>query len=411
MIYNDFWQCLLWPYRAKIQFESNSQQFQLNKKAATVVALPGEDTIWKQLTTYSGLPEFSRELWPYRAKIQFESNSQLRAIRDEKRKSCGLTGRRYNLKATHNSRISPYFCPCVVALPGEDTIWKQLTTAGMLHLWILMLWPYRAKIQFESNSQQFSDYPWDGVCCGLTGRRYNLKATHNKTKTKLNLAAVVALPGEDTIWKQLTTRRGWGNLDNELWPYRAKIQFESNSQHAKADEHAVIRCGLTGRRYNLKATHNIAQKVYKAQTLWPYRAKIQFESNSQQVVKYLFTGLVVALPGEDTIWKQLTTMQGCPNFPETLWPYRAKIQFESNSQRASLPAQFAVCCGLTGRRYNLKATHNYLGLPEFSRDVVALPGEDTIWKQLTTTGGLSTDNYSCGLTGRRYNLKATHNAP
>ncbi len=62
-----------------------------------------------------------------------------------------------------------------------------------------LLWPFQAKIQFESNSQLYHDRRRDLCRCGLSRRRYNLKATHNGIKRPLEAAAVVAFPGEDTI--------------------------------------------------------------------------------------------------------------------------------------------------------------------------------------------------------------------
>ncbi len=402
---------MLWPYRAKIQFESNSQHVysyvptaqgcgltgrRYNLKATHnwtsahavriwVVALPGEDTIWKQLTTRCVSCCLIIELWPYRAKIQFESNSQQTFQDPAALSRCGLTGRRYNLKATHNKYRVQQFLNFVVALPGEDTIWKQLTTSRAWRALRPLLWPYRAKIQFESNSQQFSLHVTGVKCCGLTGRRYNLKATHNFLHVNSTFKWVVALPGEDTIWKQLTTENSssatsyvvvalpgedtiWKQLTTaglgqynrcKLWPYRAKIQFESNSQLISCCRYCWQSCGLTGRRYNLKATHN---KLHCSWCLC----------------------LVVALPGEDTIWKQLTTKSGPFGRSRVLWPYRAKIQFESNSQPHHLLFAAWWSCGLTGRRYNLKATHNLDWRWSWYLHVVALPGEDTIWKQLTT---------------------------
>ncbi len=61
-----------------------------------------------------------------------------------------------------------------------------------------------------------------------------------------------------------------------------------------------------------------------------------------------------------------------------LWPFQAKIQFESNSQLTLSPAANSLRCGLSRRRYNLKATHNRFCLTVFHIIVVAFPGEDTI---------------------------------
>ncbi len=298
-----------------------------------VVAFPGEDTIWKQLTTIKAWSATGRTLWPFQAKIQFESNSQPYLATFKLANGCGLSRRRYNLKATHNLLLFRPVASAVVAFPGEDTIWKQLTTL------------FR---------RLFSS-----ISCGLSRRRYNLKATHNNLRWCGAESGVVAFPGEDTIWKQLTTKCRCFFFLCRLWPFQAKIQFESNSQRSVQVWSVRPCCGLSRRRYNLKATHNTPS------------------------VKERISG-VVAFPGEDTIWKQLTTRMLSSACARRLWPFQAKIQFESNSQQHGSSLVYIRSCGLSRRRYNLKATHNGRYCYKSILLVVAFPGEDTIWKQLTT---------------------------
>ena len=299
-------------------------------------------------------------MWFICAKIQFESNSQRVLINAAKVSRCGLSVRRYNLKAIHNDIPTILWRRWGVVYLCEDTIWKQFTTPVIVRWYRVSVWFICAKIQFESNSQLFVFLRSCFYGCGLSVRRYNLKAIHNTSqRRKLQEIGVVYLC-EDTIWKQFTTHvrqikhfRGvvylcedtiwkqfttWSMgtmLSGVVWFICAKIQFESNSQLGNIQHPPAFRCGLSVRRYNLKAIHNSRLMLLKV----------------RRGVVYLC---------EDTIWKQFTTDVGTQQEADAVWFICAKIQFESNSQPADLFGGDWVGCGLSVRRYNLKAIHNAL---------------------------------------------------
>ena len=215
-----------------------------------------EDTIWKQFTTPSVFFIPSKRVWFICAKIQFESNSQLKIQPLTLNPWCGLSVRRYNLKAIHNGSCGTVCVFCGVVYLCEDTIWKQFTTKSSFALVTLQVWFICAKIQFESNSQRAILFFENNVGCGLSVRRYNLKAIHNPLYRLFVLPLGVVYLCEDTIWKQFTTFPRSLYPFHTVWFICAKIQFESNSQRIAANTAAALRCGLSVRRYNLKAIHN-----------------------------------------------------------------------------------------------------------------------------------------------------------
>ncbi len=265
-----------------------------------------EDTIWKQITT-----------WYHKLHI---SNC------------CEQSLRRYNLKANHNLKSQHPCIAKVVSNHYEDTIWKQITTVvdGEICVW----------------------------CCEQSLRRYNLKANHNSFHfgiirqllwaiiTKIQSESksqrtvytfqpdpVVSNHYEDTIWKQITTRRCKCSYNSALWAIITKIQSESKSQQYAPCFVCTICCEQSLRRYNLKANHNVRKPYHLA-------------------------SLVVSNHYEDTIWKQITTC------------------------KVLLP--LLLRCEQSLRRYNLKANHNENEVLVQEVSVVSNHYEDTIWKQITT---------------------------
>ena len=62
-----------------------------------------------------------------------------------------------------------------------------------------MVWFICAKIQFESNSQRELRHGLRVLRCGLSVRRYNLKAIHNEIIVRTGDAPGVVYLCEDTI--------------------------------------------------------------------------------------------------------------------------------------------------------------------------------------------------------------------
>ncbi len=215
-----------------------------------------EDTIWKQITTCCFVFCADRKLWAIITKIQSESKSQLNVELFKLLHCCEQSLRRYNLKANHNNAlcdvVGGYCCEQslrrynlkanhnvtgarqmavnVVSNHYEDTIWKQITTHLFEPLQLQSLWAIITKIQSESKSQQ--------ALKGYAG------------------ANVVSNHYEDTIWKQITTKRLYIRKRRWLWAIITKIQSESKSQLPLPLNPSQSGCEQSLRRYNLKANHN-----------------------------------------------------------------------------------------------------------------------------------------------------------
>ena len=256
------------------------------------------------------------------------TDMQLNALR------CGLSVRRYNLKAIHNGSSSPTKSKHGVVYLCEDTIWKQFTTLIRRPVLRQLVWFICAKIQFESNSQRHPHNPLATLGCGLSVRRYNLKAIHNSCHCEVVQGLGVVYLCEDTIWKQFTTVCVSTFMFLWVWFICAKIQFESNSQHITKKKAPGNWCGLSVRRYNLKAIHNARSSN---QTLsW---CGLSVRRYNLKAIHNLVDGDHVKWCGvvylcEDTIWKQFTTRKHTTPTVLPVWFICAKIQFESNSQQS-----------------------------------------------------------------------------
>ncbi len=242
-----------------------------------------EDTIWKQITTSSSSAFASSGLWAIITKIQSESKSQRIEFVTAFTFCCEQSLRRYNLKANHNPKVQHCLLSSVVSNHYEDTIWKQITTIYRVIKVPSMLWAIITKIQSESKSQQsrgitpsysvvsnhYEDTIWKqittavwltnthfrlwaiitkiqsesksqqgwvvdatGYSCEQSLRRYNLKANHNVMLLSYRPPIVVSNHYEDTIWKQITTERGFLISSIMLWAIITKIQSESKSQQS-----------------------------------------------------------------------------------------------------------------------------------------------------------------------------------
>ena len=301
-----------------------------------------EGTIWKQFTT-----------------LTETQNNNI---------NCWRPMRRYNLKAIHNARKSSARSVRTVEDQCEGTIWKQFTTVARVDIGGCQLLKTNAKVQFESNSQLRSIgfvLFWN---CWRPMRRYNLKAIHNVRSDWINPNVTVEDQCEGTIWKQFTTKVVQWIHKHQLLKTNAKVQFESNSQPTGTTNRLHSNCWRPMRRYNLKAIHN----------QW-YAWAIHCSTVEDQC--------------EGTIWKQFTTAMYCSASYSGLLKTNAKVQFESNSQQVPPPPAGFKYCWRPMRRYNLKAIHNLTCAALAALVTVEDQCEGTIWKQFTTgTGNIRHDN-------------------
>ncbi len=267
-----------------------------------------------------------------------------------------------------------------------------------------------AKVQFESNSQLSLFLCLCMGSCWRPMRKYNLKAIHNNPSPFNVCAIAVEDQCESTIWKQFTTLAPSIVLPLQLLKTNAKVQFESNSQQVNPSPLQAKSCWRPMRKYNLKAIHN-------------------------PLVKGLIDKAAVEDQCESTIWKQFTTQRRWEKEQGELLKTNAKVQFESNSQQSSSSIWWTRCCWRPMRKYNLKAIHNSYARASGLSTAVEDQCESTIWKQFTTQTKyrrrpprlLKTNAKvqfesnsqqkrerllslkSCWRPMRKYNLKAIHN--
>ena len=139
----------------------------------------------------------------------------------------------------------------------------------------------------------------------------------------------------------------------------AKLQFESNSQLVGQADVLGVACLWRVQSYNLKAIHNA----------WNFGTR---------------DGQPVCEGCKVTIWKQFTTIQCRYFLLGRLFVKGAKLQFESNSQRASPKGKLCTSCLWRVQSYNLKAIHNPQKEGQFIHIPVCEGCKVTIWKQFTT---------------------------
>ena len=83
------------------------------------------------------------------------------------------------------------------------------------------VWFICAKIQFESNSQPVATVTGKSAGCGLSVRRYNLKAIHNNIQPANAITIAVVYLCEDTIYSQFTAQ--WAGSTYKFRGFCARI--------------------------------------------------------------------------------------------------------------------------------------------------------------------------------------------
>ena len=190
-----------------------------------------------------------------------------------------------------------------------------------------------AKLQFESNSQPTPLVNYIVVTCLWRVQSYNLKAIHNGRPPTMAYVPPVCEGCKVTIWKQFTTLAVPIPARSCLFVKGAKLQFESNSQPPHLRYKQKKACLWRVQSYNLKAIHNTSEQIC---------------ANRSPVCE----GCKV------TIWKQFTTIEGSHRPRASLFVKGAKLQFESNSQLVIRLMIWTRTCLWRVQSYNLKAIHN-----------------------------------------------------
>ena len=238
-----------------------------------------------------------------------------------------------NLKANHNYRPHFVFESRAVSTNTKIQIWKQITTANVIHNAVDWLYQPIQKYKFESKSQ-----PWAAECHRVEGcinqyKNTNLKANHNCSFAPMWYAAAVSTNTKIQIWKQITTKGEFIFEADQLYQPIQKYKFESKSQPVGATEIKFVGCINQYKNTNLKANHNLR-------------------------FCFCFPPGAVSTNTKIQIWKQITT-RGCAGCQHP-WLYQPiqKYKFESKSQQGKGVQRHATGCINQYKNTNLKANHN-----------------------------------------------------
>ena len=113
-----------------------------------------KNTIWKQITTRHLEFCIHRSLYAIYQRTQSESKSQHNSNSSVTTKLCMQSIKEHNLKANHNDTLSITFSTPSVCNLSKNTIWKQITTDGVINM--------------------------DELICMQSIKEHNLKANHNE---------------------------------------------------------------------------------------------------------------------------------------------------------------------------------------------------------------------------------------
>ncbi len=193
------------------------------------------------------------------------------------------------------------------------------------------------RTQSESKSQLEGVKHWRCNFCMQSIKEHNLKANHNYMKLQQGENKSVCNLSKNTIWKQITTNIVSLETDPVLYAIYQRTQSESKSQ--------------------LSCTCNYF--IYSVCNL-----------------------------SKNTIWKQITTCLVLLFQAVALYAIYQRTQSESKSQQ--LPSMFSnrIVCMQSIKEHNLKANHNSVSLGICVATSVCNLSKNTIWKQITTVGGV-----------------------
>ena len=238
----------------------------------------------------------------------------------------------------------------------KDTIWKQFTTLAPKQAIIPLVSPIPQRYNLKAIHNRTKRMKWD--YCGVTNTsKIQSESNSQHTFTFITNVSRCHQYLKDTIWKQFTTRwmtwcyptgvspipqrynlkaiHNWFTSSNIQFfgvTNTSKIQSESNSQRCHSCAFSHQRChqylkdtiwkqfttcselrsllwwvSPIPQRYNLKAIHNRQGSQPRHLRGVTNTSKIQSESNSQLLIRWLCNRHWCHQYLKDTIWKQFTT--------------------------------------------------------------------------------------------------------
>ena len=254
---NRFIRCFQWFKGTNLKANHNVLSFLY--VFVFVVSNGSKVQIWKQITTVEPRARGCEPLFPMVQRYKFESKSQL------------------------SDRWEQSYC--VVSNGSKVQIWKQITTANIMNMADIRLFPMVQRYKFESKSQLTLD------------RETYMTVVSNGSKVQ--------------IWKQITTAAAQTDKDGKLFPMVQRYKFESKSQldyqiylfplvvsngskvqiwkqiTTKTNDYVKgVSCFQWFKGTNLKANHNWPMYVIDIMALFPMVQRYKFESKSQHFVPY-----------------------------------------------------------------------------------------------------------------------------
>ena len=170
--------------------------------------------------------------------------------------SCCVSQRYWKMKAIHNPSCRNWKPRKVVVYPKDTEKWKQFTTGLLLrhYSWKLLCIPKILKN--ESNSQHFSRFSIDLLCCCVSQRYWKMKAIHNTDDVERIYRIVVVYPKDTEKWKQFTTSNWNIIIEFALLCIPKILKNESNSQLCWDILLHRQSCCVSQRYWKMKAIHN-----------------------------------------------------------------------------------------------------------------------------------------------------------
>ena len=196
----------------------------------TTVCNLSKNSIWKQITTTDSAGIIDLLLYAIYQRTQSESKSQRLNQWIPFEDYCMQSIKELNLKANHNRGSLlpvPHFTVCNLS---KNSIWKQITTSGLIHTTSVGLYAIYQWTQSESKSQHPSRLNTWLPDCMQSIKELNLKANHNGNLLPLRCLRTVCNLSKNSIWKQITTIFSPSSSRHGLYAIYQRTQSESKSQ-------------------------------------------------------------------------------------------------------------------------------------------------------------------------------------
>ena len=138
-----------------------------------------------------------------------------------------------NFQANHNYLTIKALLTIVVADTTKVRIFKQITTANVLLIGLVMLLLIPQRYEFSSKSQLYKQSPKKYWSCCWYHKGTNFQANHNIAWPRCKHGCVVADTTKVRIFKQITTPSSFSSEMSQLLLIPQRYEFSSKSQQQK----------------------------------------------------------------------------------------------------------------------------------------------------------------------------------